>query len=282
LIATLQGDESTCSSTKDQDGQACEWCALSSINICVTAEQAELAEQVGADCKTPAKIEVEALEDVEEANLVSPYDTTCLMASLDRDESSCTSTSDKDGDPCQWCPVSSVGLCLTMEQVDLANQVGINCNSEMELEDEEDDMLGMEEEFSLDFPDDFFKCLTKSKHSERCSDASCTVCTLECGSTICLSDAAAEAVKDCSFLDCSENALTRSSVDDSPLDPQCLAAGMGSEDAESTCESTSDGDGNPCVWCDAAGVFRLCMSTEQASFANQWLDCNSSPVISTH
>ena len=71
LAASLQADEATCEATTDEDGQACEWCALNDgqVNLCLTSEQAAIAEQIGADCNE---------EVVEE----DPYDTSCLAASL--------------------------------------------------------------------------------------------------------------------------------------------------------------------------------------------------------
>lgn len=44
------GDESSCKSTKDADGNSCEWCGLQSFNVCLNADQANIAEQYGASC----------------------------------------------------------------------------------------------------------------------------------------------------------------------------------------------------------------------------------------
>ena len=52
-------------------------------------------------------------------------------------------------------------------------------------------------------------------------------------------------------------------------DPICLSA------ESQNCETTVDNDGSACVWCDAAGVFGLCLSSDQAKGARQYLDCNS-------
>lgn len=44
------GDESSCKSTKDAEGNSCEWCGLQSFNVCLNADQANIAEQYGASC----------------------------------------------------------------------------------------------------------------------------------------------------------------------------------------------------------------------------------------
>ena len=46
-------------------------------------------------------------------------------------------------------------------------------------------------------------------------------------------------------------------------------------DAETACAAATASDGSPCVWCDAAGVFGLCLSSEQANAADQYLECDA-------
>jgi len=54
-------------------------------------------------------------------------------------------------------------------------------------------------------------------------------------------------------------------------DPMCLSA------TNDDCDSTLGMDGTACVWCDAAGgVFGLCLSSNQATMAAEYLDCDSS------
>jgi hypothetical protein len=65
------------------------------------------------------------------------------------------------------------------------------------------------------------------------------------------------------------------------LDPQCLAAGMGSNNAQSVCDAMLDSDGTPCVWCDVAGGYGLCLSSNAADSARQYLMSNNKNVIET-
>jgi hypothetical protein len=51
LSLSLQGeDKATCQATVDQNGQGCEFCFLSSVNLCLTFHQTEIAEHIGGDC----------------------------------------------------------------------------------------------------------------------------------------------------------------------------------------------------------------------------------------
>jgi hypothetical protein len=63
-----------------------------------------------------------------------------------------------------------------------------------------------------------------------------------------------------------------------PYDAKCLGAGMGGDDAEQVCKSTLDSEGNGCIWCDAAGVFGLCVSADQASQVGNFLQCDASSM----
>lgn len=67
-----------------------------------------------------------------------------------------------------------------------------------------------------------------------------------------------------------------------PYDPKCLnapsATGPDDED-EDVCNATSDSQGLMCVWCDASGVFGICLSHEQAQKASSYLQCDLSPAV---
>jgi hypothetical protein len=124
LVATLSGDGASCESALDSDGNSCEWCSVSSVQVCLNAEQAVIAEQVGGDCSSGVE-EASVTTDL----LVDPYDTSCLVATLAGDESTCESTNDTDGNPCEWCSVASAQVCLTAEQAAIAEQVGGACSN---------------------------------------------------------------------------------------------------------------------------------------------------------
>ncbi len=69
-----------------------------------------------------------------------------------------------------------------------------------------------------------------------------------------------------------------------PYDPICLTAPSDAtpdESPEESCNSTTDSQGDMCVWCDAAGVFNLCLSHEQAQKASSYLQCDLVQVSST-
>ncbi len=178
LMASLSGDEATCEATVDSDGNGCEWCSVNSVNLCLNVEQAEIAEQLGGQCSTGHEIKdpldsaclqislagdeascegatdaegnpcewcnvasvnlcltndqaeaVELLGGECSAGLDDPYDTSCLQASVSGDEGSCVSTMDADGNPCEWCTVASVGLCLNSEQAEAAEVMGGSCSA---------------------------------------------------------------------------------------------------------------------------------------------------------
>lgn len=61
-----------------------------------------------------------------------------------------------------------------------------------------------------------------------------------------------------------------------PYDPKCLNAPSqdGEDDPRETCDATTDSQGEMCIWCDAAGVFQLCLSNEQARHASSYLQCD--------
>lgn len=123
LMATLSGDEATCESTVDSDGNGCEWCLVNSVELCLNAEQAEIAEQIGGECSNT----IVMVEQDDKEN--DPYDSTCLQATVHADEAICEATKDMDGNPCEWCTVSGVFLCVNTEQAQAAELLGGQCSS---------------------------------------------------------------------------------------------------------------------------------------------------------
>ena len=113
------------SSEKKCSQMQCSWCnTKAGYGICMDKEAAETAAKSDwYDCDSSAKEDEDPVAD--------PYDTSCLMATLQGDEDSCKSTTDSDGDACQWCSVSSVQVCLTSEQAAIAEQVGGDCSTVM-------------------------------------------------------------------------------------------------------------------------------------------------------
>lgn len=252
--------EEACVGTTDADGNSCKYCSWAgSMNLCLTGEQAQFGESFGIRCD-------EAVG--EEAT--DPYDPSCAIAYLqDQSEESCKSAVDSDGRACKYCTLQgSLNLCLNEEQAEMGEQLGIECDSTANSQ-------------AVGFPSDFWDCL-QNYDQEGCSENSCTWCNTEVGIGFCLADAAADAMHECNFFDCDykKKQPTISSKEEAadPFDPACLAAGSDQANAESNCNSTLDSNGNHCVWCNAAGVFGLCLSAEQASAAGKYLACDALKV----
>jgi len=123
LMTTLQQDESTCTSTTDSEGNACSWCAVDNFDLCLNADQATLAEQLGGACDE---------HRAEEDKVMDPADTTCIVATLQQDEAACTSTMDADGRACEWCMVAQAQVCLNADQAQLAEQFGGSCGDSVD------------------------------------------------------------------------------------------------------------------------------------------------------
>ena len=94
----------------------------------------QIAQQINLDCD--AGNSIAALEPIASAGHSSPvkgspYDITCALAGFAAGadgESVCGSTVDQDGQPCMWCATGN--LCLTVDQVVIAQQAGVQCGSE--------------------------------------------------------------------------------------------------------------------------------------------------------
>lgn len=205
------GNEDTCHSTDDENGNACVWCnGPNGVGICLNSDQAAMAGQwLTCDDDAAAAAAAAATVALEEKETESPLDPTCIEAGLQGDKDSCEATQDQDGNTCVWCEGgdASTGLCLNSEQASIASQ-WLTCDDTSLVSDSEDD----------DDDDD--------------DDVT------------------------------------------SPTDPTCVAAGYQAEDAEATCHTTNDADGNACVWCTGPSPnMGVCLSADQASIVGQWLSC---------
>ena len=246
--------EDGCKAAVDEDGEACKFCTFQdSINLCLTEEQAEMGEQFGLSCND-AQVETWSSKHTD------PFDPTCALAFLqDQSEDACKSAVDADGNPCEFCTLQGAfNMCLNDEQAQVAEQYGAEC-----------DGTGKEEEH-LSFPSDFWDCLENYDESG-CAGNSCTWCNTEVGVAFCVSDAIADAFQECNFFDCNyKNELSITAAGPA-FDSSCL---KGSE-SEKVCDATNDVSGRACVWCDAAGVFGLCMDATSAQTAGEYLSCGA-------
>merc|ERR1712183_1016151 len=115
----MSGDDSTCKATMDSDGKPCEWCSLSSFGFCLNVDQAQIAEQFGADCGDDvddANVDDANVNEVDDKKFSDPHDPSCVVATMSGDDSTCKATMDSDGKPCEWCSFSSFGFCLNVDQ----------------------------------------------------------------------------------------------------------------------------------------------------------------------
>jgi hypothetical protein len=246
--------EQECRATTDQSGAHCHYCSLpGSFVACLTLEQAQVGKALGMQCQD------EEVTRVTTTAVGSPLDTTCALAYLNAPtKDACVAASDENAAPCEFCTLQGFGMCLTAEQAAVGEQMGMDCDA------------------TVEFPDDFFTCLQHYEEGD-CRDSSCTWCNTEVGLGFCMAPAAAESTKSCTFFDCQFDAEAPNEDLQDSYDPVCLAAGMSAEedDVSAVCGTTNGTDGTPCVWCDAAGVFGLCLSSEQAAAAGNYLQCNA-------
>lgn len=289
-----------CVQTVDEDGNACKYCTLQgALNLCLTEEQAEVGKSLGIDCEENAEIKMFFEED---DGLGDISDPSCLMAQLAEggtmSKDDCDATMDQDGTPCEYCTLEGIStpLCLTDEQAEVAAQLGGECDAGYSAE-----AAGVDMEDDVALPPDFFDCL-KEYDQDDCDHSGCTWCNTEVGMGFCMSGPAARALSECKFFTCDtrqtiephspklhkvillkddedavvgNNNMLQNLQAHFPLDPMCLAAGMGSDDARAVCNDTNDSEGKPCVWCNAAGVYGVCLSQDGADEAREFVQCDT-------
>jgi len=124
LAVTIGGDESACRATTDVDGKSCEWCSFQTYEFCLSVDQADIVGQYGASCNE------EAVVDQPKEDLSDPNDPSCLVATLDGDESTCKAAMDSDGKPCDWCSFQSFEFCLNDDQAAVVEQFGASCGDD--------------------------------------------------------------------------------------------------------------------------------------------------------
>lgn len=248
--------ESGCKAAKDEDGGPCEFCSFQdSINLCLTQEQAEMGEQIGLTC------------DTDKMTVDDPLDPSCTLAYMqDQSEETCKNAVDADGNACEYCTLQgAVNLCLNGDQAQIAEQYGAECDTtSMAAQGEGGKQVA--------FPSDFWDCL-ENYDEGGCGENSCTWCKTEVGIGFCVADSVADSMRECTFFDCNYKAEQIVAEDSArmPFDPACLQ-GLKSKEV---CNDTADSDGKPCVWCDGAVVFGLCLSAEGAEVAGEYMICDA-------
>lgn len=124
-----------------------------------------------------------------------------------------------------------------------------------------------------------FRCTTHANDHGTCLRLShCSWCQGEGVPGICVSEQQAKALMHkIPHVKCWTKEGIPEAEPIAPYDPICLNApsttGPDDEPAD-ICDATTDSMGARCVWCDAAGVFDLCLSHEQAREAYSYLQCD--------
>jgi hypothetical protein len=254
-LAYLQDPtKDACLAATDSDGNACEFCTLQgALQLCLNAEQAQMGEEFGIEC------------DAKDSSTTvgKAYDPSCALGYLqDSSKETCTATMDVSGNHCKFCSLQgALNICLTVDQATIGEEMGMSCGDDSKLE----------------LPPDFFKCM-ENYDEDDCRPNACTWCNTEVGMSFCLSTAAADATKECTFFDC-QFGNTPVKKNDDIFDPVCLTAGINGPDHATACSETQGLDDKPCVWCDASGVFGLCLSTDQARKADSFFDCDFDQIV---
>lgn len=258
--------EEACKNAVDSDGNPCEFCTLQgALNLCLNEEQAQMGEQLGIECnRRDGLVEVSPVQD--------PYDPTCALAYLqDQSEEACKSAVDSDGNPCEYCTLQGAfNLCLNEEQAQMGEQMGIECETSTASAVVATAVDGANK---VEFPSDFWDCL-ENYDEGGCESSSCTWCNTEVGVAFCVADSVADAMHQCTFFDCNYKTSHETQAD-TPFDSACL----GGSESQDACNSTKDTEGNACVWCDAAGVFGLCLSADGAKSVDEYLTCDAVPAM---
>jgi len=196
-----------------------------------------------------------------------PSDSSCVVATIGGNESTCKATVDSEGKACDWCSFQGYDFCLNGEQAQLAEGYGASCNGR----DNDEATIAKDLINDLADPNDT-TCLlaTLSGDEDACkgtSDADgkpCDWCSFQ-GYDFCLNDDQAQLAEQYGA-SCDDRADLIIDIAD-PSDTTCLLATV-SGDAD-TCKGTSDADGKPCDWCSFQG-YEFCLNDDQAQLADQF------------
>mmetsp|Transcript_21680 Transcript_21680/g.39334 ORF Transcript_21680/g.39334 Transcript_21680/m.39334 type:complete len:491 (+) Transcript_21680:42-1514(+) len=274
-MANQDDAQTVCDSTMDANGSPCVWCNVAGISgygVCLSSDDA------AADA---AKQYLTCNDN--QVSTSSPWDPTCIMASFTQggaDKDSCEATMDQEGNACVWCADGNtnkpIGLCMTFDQSSVASQ-WLTCDSP-----------SSDNALIQDAMDP--SCLVvayEGGNEDTCHSTddengnACVWCSGPSDVGICLnSDQAAMAGQ---WLTCDDAAAAAVALEEkemeSPLDPTCIEAGLQGD--KDSCEATQDQDGNTCVWCEGGDASTgLCLNSEQASMASQWLTCDDTSLVS--
>ena len=272
FIATIGGDESSCTTTMDAEGKPCDWCSFQGFDFCMNSDQAGLAKQYGASCgddeESPAIVETFT-------SISDPSDPSCLVVTIGGDESTCKDTTDVDGKPCDWCSFQGYDFCVNVDQAQIVEQYGASCGDRVE--DEEIEVADPSDPSCMiaTFGGDADSCqATKDAEGNACE-----WCSLQQKYNFCLNNDQVQMAEQMG-VQCGENVEEDELEVSDPSDPTCLVATLSGD--ESSCKATMDADGKACEWCSFQG-YDFCMNEDQAEVVEQYgASCDSAAInIST-
>ena len=236
------------------------WCSMGGQGVCLTEEQSDIAQQMSLQCDSTRSIAAAAVEfqsDVESTVDGSPYDVTCALAGFsagDAGQDACDSTVDQDGEPCVWCGAG--GLCLTHDQVDIAEQAGVECGSDNLADNPYDVTCAIAGYTAGDEGE------TVCKTTQDQDGDACVWCSMG-GQGVCLNDYQASIASQMS-LQCDEVDVVSDPIP--PIVKECLK-----NLHEVGCNAASDENGDKCSWCTTVSGFGVCFCEEAKKIAQQSL-----------
>jgi DNA-binding XRE family transcriptional regulator len=249
-----------CKAATDSDGNACEFCDLQGMgNLCLNAEQAEMAQQIGVTC------------DSQKVKAQDPYDPMCALSFLQNPtKDGCKAATDSDGNACEFCDLQGMGnLCLNAEQAEMAQQIGVTCDSS--IASIKDEGKAIENPFDPACGLAFLQNPTeKACRTSTDSDGNtCAFCNLE-GTPWCFSLEQAKIANSIGITcdDSSSNMTVEEETVEDPYDPMCALSFL-QNPTKDGCKAATDSDGNACEFCDIQGMGNLCLNAEQAEMAQQ-------------
>lgn len=264
LMAYLQDPTAEgCTSALDADGQACEFCTFQdSIDLCLTEEQGQYLEQLGAECDSDS-----VALDEEEEEAQDPYDPSCAIAFMqDQSEETCKAAVDSDGNPCEYCTLQeSLNMCLNQEQAQYLEQLGGECDSDSFVQDKEEAQNPYDQSCAIAYFQDQSEQTCKAAVD---SDGNpCEYCALQGGMKFCLNAEQAEAVE-LFGAECDSRAVALGAEDKVTFPSdfwECL------ENYEENGCGT-----NSCTWCNTEVGVGFCVADSVADAMREcnFFDCN--------
>jgi hypothetical protein len=250
----------------------CAWCDnKGGYGVCMDKDQAaSFDDSAWYSCTMPSL-------SGSELPWKDPSDSSCVVATIGGNESTCKATVDSEGKACDWCSFQGFDFCLNGEQAELAEEYGASCD------DRVNDETTVAKDLIKDLADPSdTTCLlaTLSGDADACkgtSDAegkSCDWCSFQ-GYEFCLNDDQAQIAEQYGA-SCDERADLIKDLAD-PSDTTCILATL-SGDAD-TCKGTSDAEGTSCDWCSFQG-YEFCLNDDQAQIAEQYgASCDEADAV---